>query len=431
MSKAFVVAGLGFGDEGKGTICDFLTRKHKAHTVVRYNGGAQCGHNVVEGARHHTFAQFGSGTLAGASTFLSQYTIVNPLSLLNEAKGLQAIGESNPLDRMYIDGHAIITTPYQVAANRLREEHRGAGIHGSCGMGVGETVADFQRSSWVIVGTVKAGHMTWRMKDLRQLKIEELEREGITRTDSPHWEALTNDDLLKETVERYEYFAKNVHVVGPEYLHRVMKDGTTVFEGAQGVLLDQDYGFHPYTTWTNIRFDNALELLKGFNGDVTRMGVTRSYSTRHGPGPFPTHGPELQLGEKHNGFNPWQRDFRTGALDYVLLDYSLRVLGGVDEVVMTHLDIEKTPMCVGYDNVDWDVFEPGDFYGARIPVRPVLPVEADQLAWQTKLSAALERVTPITGSLFCTTQDEYFKHVFNIPVTIKSYGPDHKDKRDV
>ena len=95
MHQAILTVDLGFGDAGKGSIVDFLTRETAAHTVVRYNGGAQAGHRVVTdgpGAQEHVFAQFGSGTLAGAATHLSRFMLVDPLAMLAEAAHLHEPG---------------------------------------------------------------------------------------------------------------------------------------------------------------------------------------------------------------------------------------------------------------------------------------------------------------------------------------------------
>lgn len=88
---AFLVAGLGFGDCGKGSIVDALVRAYNSDLVVRYNGGAQCGHNVVtKYGQHHTFAQFGSGTFVeGCRTYLSRFVLINPVSMMNEEKALR------------------------------------------------------------------------------------------------------------------------------------------------------------------------------------------------------------------------------------------------------------------------------------------------------------------------------------------------------
>src|SRR3954449_12449778 len=140
MRQAFITVDLGFGDAGKGSIVDFLTRANDAHTVVRYNGGAQAGHRVVTAGaspRDHVFAQFGSGTLSGAATHLSRFMLLDPPAMLEEARHLAALG-SDPLPRTTIDEGAPIITPFARAINRLRERARGSQRHGSCGMGIGE-----------------------------------------------------------------------------------------------------------------------------------------------------------------------------------------------------------------------------------------------------------------------------------------------------
>ena len=154
MQQAILTVDLGFGDAGKGSIVDYLARRHDAHTVVRYNGGAQAGHRVVTpGAapQEHVFAQFGSGALAGAATHLSRFMLLDPLAMMVEAQHLSALGAPDPFAHTTIDAGALVITPFQRAANRLKELARGlrqaqssrAGRHGSCGMGIGETQADF------------------------------------------------------------------------------------------------------------------------------------------------------------------------------------------------------------------------------------------------------------------------------------------------
>src|SRR5688572_1634241 len=146
MRNVFLTVDLGFGDAGKGSIVDFLTRANEAHTVVRYNGGAQAGHRVVTAGprpREHVFAQFGSGTLAGAATHLSRFMLIDPPAMLEEAGHLARLGV-DALERTTIDAGAPVITPFQRAVNRLRELARGDARHGSCGMGIGETMADYR-----------------------------------------------------------------------------------------------------------------------------------------------------------------------------------------------------------------------------------------------------------------------------------------------
>src|SRR5687767_10013422 len=144
MRQAILVIDLAFGDCGKGAVVDFLTRRQHAHTVVRFNGGPQAGHNVVTpDGRHHTFSQFGSGTFVpGVRTLLSRFMLIEPYALLNEAKHLAQVGVPDALGRLIIDRRSPVITPAHQAANRLRELARGDAAHGTCGMGVGETMQD-------------------------------------------------------------------------------------------------------------------------------------------------------------------------------------------------------------------------------------------------------------------------------------------------
>lgn len=333
--KAFIIAGLGFGDEGKGSLTDALTRRYNAELVVRYNGGAQAGHNVVTpDGRHHCFAQFGAGTFAGARTFLSRFMLVNPIFAQAEAKHLEAVGVSHPFDGMSVDTRALVTTPYHVAANRLRELARGEARHGSCGMGIGETralertnhalymfhLADKGRSLALHLRGLRE-HFRAELESLRHLDSEAARRE---------WDILDDESIIDSTFDVFRSFAGVVDVVDDfKVFLRRRAPRTIIYEGAQGFLLDETNGFQPHTTWTNCTFANANQLL--FEGgklderDVTRIGVTRTYLTRHGAGPFPTEGEAgIDVFGDHNTTGPWQGDFRTGALDLVLLRYALR-----------------------------------------------------------------------------------------------------------
>ena len=108
-----------------------------------------------------------------------------------------------------------------------------------------------------------------------------------------------------------------------------------IFEGAQGVLLDEWQGFHPYTTWSTTTLANADRLLEeaGYTGARTRVGITRAYATRHGAGPLVTEEAELTraLPDPSNQFGAWQRGFRVGWLDLVMLQYALEAAGPLDQ----------------------------------------------------------------------------------------------------
>ena len=142
--RAFVVIDLAFGDSGKGTIVDYLVRRHSADLVVRFNGGPQAGHNVVlPDGRHHTFSQFGSGSFVPSiKTLLSRFVLIEPCAMLKEAAHLAQLGLGDVLARTFIDERCRVITPLHHLANRLREHARGSLAHGTCGVGFGECVQE-------------------------------------------------------------------------------------------------------------------------------------------------------------------------------------------------------------------------------------------------------------------------------------------------
>jgi len=142
--SAHIVIGLGYGDEGKGLMVDYLCRRHQARLVIRFSGGPQPTHTVqLKDGKRHSFAQFGAGTfIPDCYTYLSDYMCIEPYALLNEYQALYALGIDDALKRLYIDPFCTVITPYHWLANRLRESARAENRHGSCGMGLHECKKD-------------------------------------------------------------------------------------------------------------------------------------------------------------------------------------------------------------------------------------------------------------------------------------------------
>ncbi|GAA3846218.1 adenylosuccinate synthase [Saccharothrix violaceirubra] len=338
MPEHVAVVGLGFGDEGKGAVVDALCAARETVSVVRFNGGAQAAHNVVVGDRHHTFSQFGSGTLAGVPTLLSRHVLVEPIALATEARELAALGVPDPLRLVSVDRDALLTTPVHVAANRAREDARGADRHGSCGKGIGETAwyallpghgpGDVVEG-WPLPGVPGPAPTVGDCADEATLRRR---LDALAAFYAP----LTEDfPAVDDMVHLYRAFADAVRTVDGDEVRRRAARGRLVFEGAQGVLLDQHHGFHPHTTWSTVTPD----LIPAMLGERPRvLGVTRTYQTRHGAGPLPTEDPALDLPERHNGYGHYQGGWRVGHLDATLLDHAVRACGGVDALAVTHLD---------------------------------------------------------------------------------------------
>lgn len=323
--RSFTVVDLGFGDAGKGATVDFLVRDKGADLVVRFNGGAQAAHNVVTpDGRHHTFAQLGSGSFVpGVKTHLGPRMVVDPGGLLVEAEVLSQKRVDDPLNRLSVDPGALVITPFHLAVNRLRERLRGDGRHGSCGIGFGEAVQDEMLGLDSVHAADLAGDVRPLLRRIQARKRAEM----LEARELPEFTALEDPDLVDGTAAMWEDWRPTLRDTLPP--HR-----RCIYEAAQGVLIDERWGFAPHTTWSNCTFENALEL----DPDTLKVGVTRAHSVRHGPGPFPTEDVDWPAPDKHNGTGPWQGRVRGGPLDLELLRYALGVVEGVDLLAVTWLD---------------------------------------------------------------------------------------------
>lgn len=378
MSRAYIVFGMGYGDEGKGSIVDALTRKLGAKFVVRYSGGPQAAHNVVSNdGVCHTFSQFGSGTLAGAATYLSDEMFIEPLALMREAAHLRSIGISSPESKLFINPSCKIITPYHILSNRISEITKGNDSHGSCGMGHGDATRD-----WLNLGIGSyVEHLRLKqfdfLKDVRHRKLIESEdyisrairNRGVKFDGYDKAIELLNliksEETLNKTIEKYRIFVSqyNQCFVGNEFLVSFFEKGPLILEGSQGILLDGRYGFAPYNTYADITPRRGQLLLNsiGYPYSITNLGVIRSYMTRHGKGPFVTEdfglGTRLNDGE-HNTFNEWQKNFRVGYLDLVAIKYAMTT-AACHALVINHLDkLQKNnPICVDYNFTGNDVIK--------------------------------------------------------------------------
>src|SRR5690348_3303819 len=236
MDKSHVIiAGLGYGDESKGSITDYLCSTGKYHTIVRYNGGANAGHNVVSSSgRHHKFSQFGAGSFwPGVRTYLSRFMLVDPIAMAAEFEHLKSVHVSDALMRLSVDENALLTTPWHRDANRTREMRR-SDRHGTSGVGVGETVdysLKFPDQAPRVKDCLAPAQLVSKLRVLRQYLENDLGR------------ILSASFTVEEIAQTYWEFAHSVRVVPENYLGEILSEGPVIFEGSQGVLLDENYGF--------------------------------------------------------------------------------------------------------------------------------------------------------------------------------------------
>jgi adenylosuccinate synthase len=417
MRRAIITVGLGFGDEGKGATVDFLARQYQADLVVRYCGGSQAGHNVqLPDGRRHTFSQFGAASLVEEGrrprTYLGPNVIIDPLALHGEARHLRELGVDRPLDLLTVHPRCLVATVWHRTLNQARELARNADRHGSCGQGIGEARLYWLRHGEEAVFAADLHHLgvlRHKVELLRQRTLLELQ-DLVERIAADRLRAFDLWGLSTETV------ARDLHEVGQGVRASgdIPECETALFEGAQGVLLDEYRGFHPHTTWSTVTAHHAWELVEQMRADaVAVLGITRAYSTRHGEGPLPTCSAELtaRLHDPGNPANAWQGSLRCGWLDLPLLRYGAAVAGPLDGLVVNHLDQ------VG--DAEWfvcDAYEDGT----------LTPSEAPNLAWQSQLTERVKQARPI---LTATTADGIVRRLSEVaPVAVTGFGPTHLER---
>ncbi len=447
------VLGLGFGDCGKGHFIDALTQRWGAHTVVRFNGGAQAGHNVITPAspnlpaRHHTFSQFGAGTFSpGVRTLLVDPMIVHPTALLVEAEVLGRAGVTDALARLTIDGQCRITTPFHQAAGRLREVLRGAAAHGTCGVGVGETVrhaldhpaqklryADLRPAT-----TAEAEALLDQLQSIRETLLAEFLPQcsnGSGGGFNPEFQMLQDETLAAKWLTSARALARHCPPAAFETIRNQLRhDGCVLFEGAQGVLLDEWRGFHPHTTWSSINTAavDGLAARFGIESMIEHYGVMRTFLTRHGAGPLPTHDESLDdlLPEPHNSSSGWQGHFRRGHPDALLLRYALEAAGQLTGLLVSHLDIFQRGLslkwCERYSVTSPSLQRP------RYAERLALAASRD-LGHQLSLTHLLQTALPeYCAEPICSASDflNRITGVTSLPVVVCSYGATCADVRE-
>lgn len=363
-SKVFVVTDLGFGDAGKGSITNYLAEVHQAKSVIRYNGGPQAAHNVERFVGlHHTFAQFGSGTLGSrAETFLAAGMLVELENLKVEERFLNFLSD-NVWERLVVDPEACLVTPAHKMICQLKEIKRGKHRIGSCGMGVGEAAKDRAKGQAItIADCLDEKILREKLQQQFQARLAEVENMLAKKRLARVFDRYLYFKLrlnASELAAKYHQIASSLRLqLTQEYLRNLVATNQTfIFEGAQGVLLDKDYGFYPYITKTQTTDELAKKMLQQTGADelkLERIGVIRAYGHRHGPGPFITENKSFKKRrDRYNRKNKWQGEFRVGWLDLVALRYGLDINQGVDYLAVTCLDqlsgLNKVKVCTSYD----------------------------------------------------------------------------------
>jgi adenylosuccinate synthase len=343
MKRARVVIGANFGDEGKGLITDYLCAQG-AGMVVRFNGGGQAGHTVVtphydnQASMRHVFRHFGSGTLLGIPTFLSQFFVCNPIVALKEADELIDLG-INPI--VYAHPNCLVTTFADMIINQERERALGPKRHGSTGTGFNETI---NRST--------LPELTITMSDLwNGMSLEDKLKTICTkyaeyRTGKPIEDI---DMMIAAFIRLNKKFADAVHPLG------IAQCPDPVFEGAQGLMLDQNNrDYYPNLTRSNTGMKNVRILCAQAGipeSAIEAYYVSRTYLTRHGAGKLPGEDPKLSYEDYTNRTNEWQGALRFAPLDSRELLFRCRkdALDLKYKLAFTHCDQYPLPKGVRAD----------------------------------------------------------------------------------
>lgn len=315
---AQAVIGAQFGDEGKGRMMDYYAATLSDDgIVVRFNGGAQAGHTVVtpNGLRH-VFSHVGSGALVGAATFLSRFFISHPMLFLKERATLATQGV---VPTVYVDPDSPVTTPYDMLINQTVEQERGESRHGSCGIGFGETVERTLSPRYALVVRDLADQRALAAKldaIRREYAPARLARLGFGAAYARNAEWFQSDSVLEHFMDDAGRFMDATVLTEAR---RAIHGRTVLFEGAQGLWLDQDRGAFPHVTRSHTGLRNVLMLADEWGLEqLTVTYVTRTYLTRHGAGPLPHEVSGLPypgIADATNVPNAYQGTLRFGWLD--------------------------------------------------------------------------------------------------------------------
>ncbi len=323
MRTGIAVIGANYGDEGKGLVTDYISsRVADDCTVVRFNGGAQAGHTVVTpDGRRHVFSHFGAGSFSGCPTHLSQFFVVNPRLFVKELDELKRLWLT---PKITIDERAFLTTPLDVLVNQAVEIQRGSGRHGSCGVGINETVTrclsncEFRTQAQDLLNlNLLQEKLVYVSKNWLPARLCELRVE----TENPQFQKIISnmDHVISNFLEDCRCILDYADISNAAPNSKYI-----VFEGAQGLMLDEDrLDQYPHLTRSKTGLENVAFLSRRYGvEDLSALYVTRTYLTRHGAGQLPGQC-DWSFEDATNVPNAYQGTLRFAPLDVENLRYSI------------------------------------------------------------------------------------------------------------
>ena len=346
--SAFIVLGAQWGDEGKGKMTDYLAES--ADVVVRFQGGNNAGHTVEVGDKQYKLHLIPSGILYDTKlNVIGNGVVVDPKALFEEIDYLKGVGVDVTPEKLMISDRAQLIMPYHKVLDGIKEKARGKKDIGTTGKGIGPCYTDkMERSGIRVCDLMHKEVFEEKLKDNVDAKNDIITK--IYGGDSLDFSAIYNEYL--EYAERMRPFVKDISV---EVFNNIKAGKKVLFEGAQGTLLDIDYGTYPYVTSSNtIAGGVCTGAGVGPTAITSAVGIAKAYTTRVGKGPFPT---ELfdetgdWIREKGHEYGVTTgRARRCGWLDLVILKTTARI-SGLTSFAVTKIDtlagMEKVKVCTG------------------------------------------------------------------------------------
>jgi adenylosuccinate synthase len=420
-----IVVGTQWGDEGKGRFVDLLAAQ--ADYVARFNGGDNAGHTVQAGQQTFKLHLIPSGIVQPQTiAVIGNGVAVNPKVLSTEMESLVDSGIHISPERLHISFAAHLITPAHLALDQAQETARGKAKIGTTLRGIGPAyTSKVSRQGLRLVDMLDAEKFTRLVKD----HVDEI-NQHLTRL---YQEEPLNPQIVADELGQYaDQIAPYIGDIS-SILNEALQQGRRVLaEGAQGTLLDLDHGTYPFVTSSTTTAAGALVGLGlGVGYEERVIGVTKSFQTRVGSGPFPTElDGALAQRLRGTGEQPWDefgtttgRPRRVGWLDLVLLRYALRI-NGITELALTKLDIlsgfDQINLCTSYHDGD-QVFSnltygPSDLSGFE-------PIYEEVSGWQEEIRNARkwEDLPPAARAYILRIEE-----LTGVQVRLASVGPERE-----
>ncbi len=417
----YTIVGTQWGDEGKGKIVDWISSK--ADLIVRYQGGNNAGHTIKVEDKVYKLNLLPSGIINNKKCAIGNGVVLDPWALINEIDNLKKYGINIGNDNLYIADNICLILPVHKLLDELNEKERGINTLGTTKKGIGPAYED------------KVGRRAIRICDL---KYPSLLKQKIDNLHNYHSEKISNynlslNDYYKDLLSMADYL-NSFSVPLWKIINEMGKNNDTiVFEGAQGSMLDIDFGTYPYVTSSNT-ISGQVFSGTGFSyrNNHKILGITKAYTTRVGSGPFPTELHDnigIYLGEKGQEFGTvTKRKRRCGWFDAILLRQSI-MLNGITDIVLTKLDVldelSEIKICVGYeiDGKKYDYLPNEEFLYDKIQ-----PIYKSINGWQTT-TAGINKFRDLPEKAI--NYIRILEELLEIEISIVSTGPDRKETIDV